>query len=43
MNAQPSDAFFTDNSDYVIANRGTPEEMAEELLSILHQEEIIIR
>ena len=43
MNAQPSDAFFTDNSDYVIVNRGTPREMSEELLSILHQEEIIIK
>jgi dephospho-CoA kinase len=43
INAQPSDSFFIENSDYIIENRGTPEEMAEELLSILEQEDIVIK
>ena len=40
INAQPSDEFFIENSDYYITNSGTKEEMNEKLISILLQEEI---
>jgi dephospho-CoA kinase len=43
INAQPSDEFFIENSDYCIINDGTANEMNEQLLSILDQEEIHIR
>ena len=40
INAQPSDEFFIENSDYYIINSGTINEMNEKLISILLQEEI---
>ena len=42
INAQPSDEFFIENSDYYITNCGTKNEMNEKLLSIFEQEEILI-
>lgn len=43
INAQPSDEFFINNSEYYINNSGTFEDMRHQLLSILEQEEIHIR
>jgi dephospho-CoA kinase len=40
INAQPSDEFFIENSDYYLTNSGTKDEMNEKLISILLQEEI---
>ncbi len=42
VNAQPSDEFFIENSDYYIYNCGTKNEMNEKLNSIFEQEEIYI-
>ncbi|MBR2380904.1 MAG: dephospho-CoA kinase [Clostridia bacterium] len=42
INAQPSDEFFIENSDYYITNCGTKNEMNEKLLSIFEEEEIHI-
>ena len=42
INAQPSDEFFIENSDYYITNHGAKEEMNEKLLAILEQEDIHI-
>ena len=42
INAQPSDEFFIENSDYYINNAGTKNEMCKQLDSILEQEEIFI-
>ncbi len=42
INAQPSDEFFIENSDYYITNCGTKDEMNEKLLSIFEEEEIHI-
>lgn len=42
INAQPSDEFFIENSDYYITNCGTKNEMNKQLLSIFEQEEIVI-
>ena len=41
INAQPSDSFFIENSDYCVDNSGTEDEMLSQLDSILEQEEII--
>lgn len=38
--AQPSDEFFRESSDYCITNTGIPEEMREQLLEILGEEGI---
>ena len=43
INAQPSDEFFIENSDYYINNSGTEKEMIRQLESILEQEEIFVR
>lgn len=40
INAQPSDKFFIDNSEYYIDNSGDPEEMKKTLMEILDQEGI---
>ena len=42
INAQPSDEFFIENSDYYITNCGAKNEMNEKLLYIFEQEEIHI-
>ena len=40
VEAQPSDEFFIENSDYFITNCGNEDEMNEKLFSILEKEEI---
>lgn len=40
VEAQPSDEFFIENSDYFITNCGKEDEMNEKLFSILEKEEI---
>lgn len=42
-NAQPSDSFFADNSDYIITNCGVESEMFIQLASIFEQEEIYLK
>lgn len=42
INAQPSDEFFIENSDYYIDNSGVKGETIKQLDSILEQEEIFI-
>ena len=42
INAQPSDEFFIENSNYCINNCGTKTEMNEKLLSIFEQEDISV-
>lgn len=42
MNAQPSDEFFIENSDYYITNDGTLEDMNAQLVTILSQEGIYV-
>lgn len=42
MNAQPSDSFFIEHSDYYITNCGSPENMIEQLRSIFEQEGMYI-
>ena len=40
INAQPSEEFFVENSDYCITNCGSIDYMNKQLISILEQEEI---
>ena len=42
INAQHSDSFFIENSDYYINNSGNEDYMCKQLDSILRQEEIFI-
>lgn len=43
MNAQPSDEFFIENSDYYITNNGSLNDMNSQLVTILAQEGIYVK